>query len=219
MGYCPGEKITISATAENHSGRELVGIGARLLAVTSIFHGTPNLRFSKATLHHITTGKPIPPGGRDSWHAAEIEIPPSPPTINSCRSLSLDYYVQVELAVSGGRDLETYFPIIIGSIPFKQSLQVTGVVAISSRGRRAARLVVPHSATTVPTEMPQFIVSSQVINVARSGDQATVNYALVYPYAQDPRRLPSGPPPYSVQPSPDQDATEDQPLLSQPRSV
>ncbi|XP_062503509.1 arrestin domain-containing protein 3-like [Corticium candelabrum] len=209
MGYCPGETVTISASAENHSSRQLLGLQARLVAVTTLFPNSGNLRRNKVTVTQKGTGRAIQPRGNDSWRNAKLEIPALPPTINSCRILARDYYVQVEIVVAGGLDLETYFPIIIGSIPFRESSQVSSVVTIDSRGT-PPRLTVPRSAFIIPVAVPQFTVSNQVINVAANGDQSALNYTPVYPYAHNAREAPTAtrddPPEY-------EEVKEDQPLL------
>ncbi|XP_062503736.1 arrestin domain-containing protein 3-like [Corticium candelabrum] len=217
MGYCPGETVTISASAENHSSRQLVGLQARLVAVTTVLSPTNGLATrNKVTVTRLGTGRAIPPRGSDSWSNAKLEIPALPPTIDSCRMLTRDYYVQVEIAVARGFDLETYFPIIIGSVPFRESSQVNDVVTIDSTDIDGCGypppLTVPRSATTVPAAVPQFTVSNQVINVAANGDQSALNYTPVYPYAHNARKAPTAiatrgdPPEY-------EEGKEDQPLL------
>ena len=157
-------------------------------------------------------GRPIRPGGSDNWHAVQVDIPPLPTTISTCRVLALHYMMQVEIVVPRGLDLKTYLPIVIGSIPLRESSQVTRAVAIDSRGNTRPQLDVPVAASIIPTAMPRFTVSNQMINIAGDDDQSALNYAPVYPCAQVSRRVPSAPSSFDEQP-PSQDAKEDQPLL------
>ena len=204
IGYCPGEKITVSARAENHSGREMAGIRVALRSVTTFFPGACSPTQRMDTICEKENRRPIPPGGNDSWQAVQIDIPPLPPTITNSRLVSRHYIVQVEIQVPRGLDLETYFPIIIGSVPFKESSQVTRVVAIDSRVTKRPQLDVPAAACIMPAAMPRFQASNQVVNVADDD-------APVYPYPQASGRIPSVPPSFNRQPL--QDARDDQPLL------
>ena len=167
VGYCPGEKVTIMALAENHSQREMTGLRARLVAVTNLSLTSAGVT-SRETVSELVSRISIPPGGKDTWRCRRLEIPPLPPTIHTCKVISRDYYIQVEIGVPRGTDLETYFPILIGTVPFEYSSEITRTSSIDSRVHREGRhrWTVPHH-STIPTALPQSILSdNELVNMA-----------------------------------------------------
>lgn len=160
VGYCPGETVTITALAENYSQRETMGLRARLVAVTTLSSMSAHVT-SREAVSELVTRVRIPPGGKDIWRCRRFEIPPLPPTIHNCRVISRDYYIQVEIGVRKGINLETYFPIVIGSVPFEDPSQITRTIRINSRVHPEGRLrwAVPHQ-STIPKTFPQSTLSS-----------------------------------------------------------
>ena len=146
MGYCPGETIIVSAVAENHSDRQLSGMRIRLICLISLLPNSRCVKRYEITLRQIITGRVIPPGERHPWPNVTMDVPPLPETVNTCSVLARDYYVEVAILVPKGRNLRTYFPIIIGSVPLHPSSRITGYVAIDSRGGQRPRQPVPQSA-------------------------------------------------------------------------
>ena len=159
MGYCSGETIIVSAVAENHSDRQLSGMRIRLICLISLLPNSRCVKRYEITLRQIITGRVIPPGERHPWPNVTMDVPPLPETVNTCSVLARDYYVDVAILVPKGRNLRTYFPIIIGSVPLHPSSRITGYVAIDSRGGQRPRQPVPESAymSTSPVTVPRQI--------------------------------------------------------------
>ncbi|XP_062518585.1 arrestin domain-containing protein 2-like [Corticium candelabrum] len=227
MGYCPDERIKISAVAENHSARQLNGLRVRLMCVISLFPNTRKVRRKLFISREKTTGRVIPPGEREEWHTTTIKVPRLLPTINTCsKVLARDYYVEVAVIIPGGTNLRTYFPIIIGSVPMLPSSQISGYLAIDSHGSNPPLLAVPRSAYVTPvTSPPQSTTASDqgtnygsISSDAPPADQVTIDDLItssrpaINSCNGDQERVVSVSPP-SDQP-PYDDAREDQPLLT-----
>ena len=161
MGYCSGETIKISAVVDNHSDSQLNGLRVRLMCVISLFPNTRNVMRKLFISGETKAERVIPPGNREEWCNTTIKIPDLPATINTCRALARDYYVEVAVIIPGRRNLRTYFPIIIGSVPMLPSSQISGYLAIDSHGSNPPLLAVPRSAYVTPvTSPPQSTTAS-----------------------------------------------------------
>ncbi|XP_062518584.1 arrestin domain-containing protein 3-like, partial [Corticium candelabrum] len=102
MGYCSGETIKISAVVDNHSDSQLNGLRVRLMCVISLFPNTRKVRRNLFIYRETKTERVIPPGKREEWSNTTIKIPRLPATLNTCRVLARDYYVEVAVIIPGG---------------------------------------------------------------------------------------------------------------------
>ncbi|XP_037786438.1 arrestin domain-containing protein 17-like [Penaeus monodon] len=121
-GYVPGEKILVSAEADNVSARNTRR--TRLLLLQVITYIMPNgvKEFvEERVLKEIVRGI-IPPGESDLWEEVAITVPPLvPANVHlTCRLLHVDYRIDMilEPPLPSG-DLRVSLPILIGSVPLR----------------------------------------------------------------------------------------------------
>ncbi|XP_062517269.1 arrestin domain-containing protein 2-like [Corticium candelabrum] len=172
MGYCPGEKATISTIAENVGNRRVTGLRARLIAATTL--SLTLKETTSLTTVSVLEERPIPPRHTIMWQQKKLTIPPLPPTNLKCRMISRDYYIQVELIVAKGINLETYFPIVVGSVPFKQTSEIKKTICIDSTVPKESRQRWPIPLTSsVPTTVPQLTVWNNPLVDMAGNDQGT----------------------------------------------
>ncbi|XP_047493442.1 arrestin domain-containing protein 17-like [Penaeus chinensis] len=121
-GYVPGEKILVSAEADNVSARNTRR--TRLLLLQVITYIMPNgvkELVEERVLKEIVRGI-IPPGESDLWEEVALTVPPLvPANVHlTCRLLHVDYRIDMilEPPLPSG-DLKVSLPITIGSVPLR----------------------------------------------------------------------------------------------------
>ena len=117
-GYCPGESIAVSVEAENGTNRKM-SIRATLKQKI-VFQTAAGI----STREEIKIIKRIEgPGIRrhatTNWNNEMLPIPPTVPSITTCRCIKVSYMLTVTIGITGARDLHVTIPLKIGNIPFQ----------------------------------------------------------------------------------------------------
>lgn len=191
VGYCPGESVIISASAENLTNRVVRGVRAQLIAAT-----TRNARGHTNTARRVVCemlGEPIAVGATGKWENRSFPIPPVPPSIKTCRIIDHSYYIQVCVVVPNGINLKVHFPVVMGTIPFRQEAQPPDqqVLFIDNRAANIFELLrsIPMSqaAPIVPATTPSFVeATGMTVNIADREDHHTMGnlqYTPLLPFA------------------------------------
>ena len=116
-GYCPGESIAISTEAENYSSRRINCVRATLKQIVT-YYAIGHRRVENKVIQRIE-GPGIEPNASSNWSNELLPIPPTVPSIASCRILNLSYVLIVTLGISRAIDLNVTIPIIVGNVPFR----------------------------------------------------------------------------------------------------
>ena len=214
-GYCPGESISISTEAENHSSRQITAVRATLKQTvayygrykrqsrsTGISHSRMHRHrgISHSSAGYIESriiqriqGPGIEAGGTSNWNNELLPIPATVPTINSCRILNISYAVTVTLDIPSAIDLHVTIPITIGNVPFKGSESTSAayppVNSVPAPPRNA------FMSTSSPAHDGYFNYSSAYPPVNIGYDDYTMGetqYAPTYGFVTDYRFAPSG---------------------------
>jgi len=169
-GYCPGESIAISTEAENHSNKSVTTIQASLKQIVVYF-----ARGQSHTTSHIIQrirGPGIEIGDISNWSNELLPIPPTVPSIGSCRIIKLSYILQVTLALSRSFDLQVILrPVTIGNVPFRGSKSVVNNSSCPPVRHPPAQTYVP------PPYPPKPLTTDSPPSPA----PITLNYSAAYP--------------------------------------
>ena len=191
-GYCPGELVVVSASAENLTNREMGGMRAQLISITSV-RARGQLRSSKKVLSEMM-GEKLAVGARDAWESRPLLIPPASPSIKSCRIIDHSYFVQVCVVVPRGINLKIHFPVVLGTIPLRVTAPPPmGEIAfvdnktLGNHGLPQA-IAMPQEAPTIPSVFPSYAEAAggESVNIADADDKETygiLQYVPVYPFA------------------------------------
>ncbi|XP_071547693.1 arrestin domain-containing protein 17-like [Panulirus ornatus] len=121
-GYVPGEKILVSAEADNVSARNTRRTRLLLLqVVTYIMPNGVKEMVEERVLKEIVRGI-IPPGESDMWENVGITVPPLvPANVHlTCRLLHVQYRIDLILEPPlPSSDLRVSLPLTIGSVPLR----------------------------------------------------------------------------------------------------
>jgi hypothetical protein len=235
-GYCPGESVMVSATAENLTNREMNGIRAQLLSVTNVV-ARGHRRSDRKVVCEVM-GQQLPVRVTDRWQSRPLVIPPTLPTIHSCRIIAHSYFIQVCVVVPRGINLKVHFPVMIGTVPLREEahrpLPMDQIAYIDNRSLGTNGLppaiTMPQAEVVVPSAPPSYAeaTSAPSINIADSDDQYThgsLLYAPLYPFAS-PAQAPmasdnafSAQPPYPAYPQANQLPYPDQSHMPYPQGV
>ena len=117
-GYCPGESIAISVEAGNHTNRKM-SIRATLkqkvvFQTSSGFSSREEIKIIKRI-----EGPGIGRHGTTNWNNEMLPIPPTVPSIITCRCIKVSYMLTVTVGITGATDLHVTIPLKIGNIPFQ----------------------------------------------------------------------------------------------------
>ncbi|XP_065829337.1 arrestin domain-containing protein 3-like [Oscarella lobularis] len=189
--YCPGESVVISANAENLTNRQMRGIRAQLIAVTTLY-ASGNQTSTRQVVCEMM-GEPIAPQGFGNWVERAMPLPPTAPSIKTCRILDLSHYIQVCIVIPGGINLKIHFPILLGSIPLRPQLQqqqsAPTYIDNSRMGAEALPppAVMPRASPNVPSAPPTYAeATGNTFNIADKDDANTfgnLHYAPAFPFA------------------------------------
>ena len=218
-GYCPGESVTISATARNMTSRSMRGMRGRLISITTVT-ARGHRRTGTTTICEIM-GEELRGGAFDQWGRRSLAIPPAPPSVKSCRIIDHSYYVQIAVVVPRGINLKILFPVVIGTVPLREDEaeaiqsqpQFIDNRSLGVRGVPQA-IAMPHEPVVVPSAPPCYAeaVDEPSVNIGESDDKYTygnLQYLPRYPYIPTYSQTnqpwepgPPGPPPgeYPMQP-------------------
>eukprot|EP00118_Oscarella_pearsei_P017585 m.175370 g.175370 ORF g.175370 m.175370 type:complete len:464 (+) comp39127_c0_seq2:268-1659(+) len=191
VGYCPGESVIISADAENQSNRELKGIRAQLIASVTLFaHG--HRHYHRQVVAELQ-GERLMPHGTSQWTNKAFPLPPTAPSIKSCRILDLTHYIQVCVVIPRGINLKIHFPILLGTVPRSTALQIAQQNPTFIQTANQAESFLPPAAVLnspanpfVPTAPPPYSeATGETFNIADQDDAHTfgnLQYAPAYPF-------------------------------------
>ncbi|XP_018020018.1 uncharacterized protein LOC108676457 [Hyalella azteca] len=119
-GYVSGEKILVSAEADNISGRSTKRTRLMLLQViTYIMPNKIKTHVERRIVKEIVRGM-IPPGESDIWEKVALHVPPlAPANLHiSGRLMRVDYCVEMVLELhQPWKPLRVSLPIKLGSVP------------------------------------------------------------------------------------------------------
>ncbi|CAL4074128.1 unnamed protein product, partial [Meganyctiphanes norvegica] len=123
-GYVPGEKIIVSAEADNVSSRNTRRTRLLLLQVITFFmpNGVKEIT-EERILQEVVRGI-TPPGETDFWENVALDVPPlvTPNVHIACRLMAVHYRLDMILELPRPlSDLRVSLPIIIGSVPLRST--------------------------------------------------------------------------------------------------
>ncbi|XP_070563357.1 arrestin domain-containing protein 2-like [Ptychodera flava] len=121
--YCPGEYVNISTQLDNNSDKAMT-LGVKLVQSVTIQAEIPK-RASKSGSYEIltyTSPSVLPNQEYILQTARMIQIPVLPPSITS-HVVQVNYVIEVCLMVDEKNELEIYFPITIGNVPYIEQKQ------------------------------------------------------------------------------------------------
>ncbi|RDD41414.1 Arrestin domain-containing protein 3 [Trichoplax sp. H2] len=113
-GYCPGESISLKTECINNTNTDMEGIQVRLYRIDS--RTVPGRTIIHNEIYSKLCSDPIKELQNFTWNPA-ITVPVVAPTINTSKSITVSYELQVSLTVLSGNTLELKIPITIGTIP------------------------------------------------------------------------------------------------------
>ena len=116
-GYCAGESIAISVEAQNHSIIKTNRIRATLKQKV-VYKSFSDTKTENKIIHRIE-GPGIGRHGISKWTDELLTIPPTIPSITTCRCIKLSYTLTITVGIPGVRDLHVDIPIKIGNVPFR----------------------------------------------------------------------------------------------------
>jgi len=126
--YCPGESISISTEADNHSNRNVNSVRATLKQVVCMFAGGKSRRHIKNIERIQDAG--IEARGSSNWNNKLLLVPSTVPTIDSCFILTVNYVLVITLGIPRATDLHVEIPVKIGNVPYNgEPAAVSGVIA------------------------------------------------------------------------------------------
>uniref|UniRef100_A0AC34FIA3 Arrestin C-terminal-like domain-containing protein n=1 Tax=Panagrolaimus sp. ES5 TaxID=591445 RepID=A0AC34FIA3_9BILA len=136
MGYVCGELIPLHVSIENESTSEIKSVESGIGA-TYIFTATDDSLFNKHTMtkkifkKYCVEDVPLPIGmTQNTVFTRDIEIPPIPPSFDHCAIIRLQYYVFVKVHTNAvfSRGASASMPIVIGTVPLRQTISTTNSV-------------------------------------------------------------------------------------------
>ena len=195
VGFCPGEAVVVSATAENITNRVMRGIRVSLIAVTRrTAHGASSV-ISRTVCELM--GEAIAVGATDRWENRRFPIPPVPPSIKTCRIIDQSYYIQLSVVVPNGFNLNIHFPIVIGTVPLRQDIPrpLQQVMHVESRTENWLQLpessITSQVASTVPVHPPPYAEATGITVDIRDNDDrnamGVVQYTPLLPFVSSER--------------------------------
>lgn len=117
-GYCPGESIAISVEAENHTNRKM-SIRATLKQKVVFQTALGYSKREKIKIIKRIEGPGIGRHATTNWDNEMLLIPPTVPSITTCRCIKVSYMLTVTIGITGARDLHVTIPLKIGNIPLQ----------------------------------------------------------------------------------------------------
>nr|XP_006820673.1 PREDICTED: arrestin domain-containing protein 2-like [Saccoglossus kowalevskii] len=116
--YCPGEYINIKTKLDNNSDK-VMKLGVKLVQSVTINADSPK-KTSKSGSYEILayTSPRVLPYQEYTLHTARmIQIPVLPPSVTT-HVIQMNYVIEVSLLIDEKNELEIYFPIVIGNVPY-----------------------------------------------------------------------------------------------------
>ena len=177
-GYCLGESIAISATAENLSKEKIISLSASL---TQKVVATGNATYKPSLLSPMLTEpgsknqimvfnknnyrKTSEAGNFSHWDNVLLPIPSQSltPTSSSCEFIKVSYVLNVALILHKKKDITVDIPITIGTIPF------------------SGHSAVPHVQAVTNSDVPIIISQETYYNVSTAHPKAShLNHSFGY---------------------------------------
>lgn len=198
-GYCPGESIQIFAEFNNHSSRTVTP-HATLYQSQIFFAG--NKSKLRRTKFCMISGNPVEARGTCVWDSQEIEIPAVSPTIRNCCILKVKYFIEVSLHIPGSQNLALQLPIVIGTVPYRQTRHSTSCLQTADTPLSDIHLLPappPYSESTNPPpfgDPPTYCESVEgAVSILDDDDDPTqmgsVTFTPMYTFVYDYRRPPA----------------------------
>ena len=113
--YCPGESISISTEADNHSNRRVNSVRATLKQVVTMFACGKSRCHTKNIERIEDIG--IEAHGSSNWNNKLLLVPSTIPTID-IHILTVSYVLTVTLGIPRAIDLHVEIPLKIGNVPY-----------------------------------------------------------------------------------------------------
>ncbi|CAG7817566.1 unnamed protein product [Allacma fusca] len=148
-GFVPGETVPFSAEIVNSSRRKIHSTTLALIQNLTFRAGTHTKKKS-VTIHVIqgpellagneevwtSNDRPsVPVGANETWRLPTqiIRIPSVPPTrLGGCGIIETHYLIKIKLEIEDATSLRGYIPILIGTIPLRNALNLDTGVPVSS---------------------------------------------------------------------------------------
>ena len=210
-GYCPGEKILVTAQVANNTNKEMKRVKATLYRLVVFYakerrqaggyvgghYGGGGTRSRNDVVSQMQTNDPIPAGGNFEWNQQPLPIPPSPPSSHTCRIIHTDYMLDIEVVVpTFSINLHLNIPIVIGTEPLR-SVYANTVLPTIGWGQAEAVNIADNQYTMGHT---QFTPLFPMVQLPAAGEDPPPQYpgTTTQPSAQPPPIQP----PYPAQPYP-----------------
>ncbi|EDV21467.1 uncharacterized protein TRIADDRAFT_59959 [Trichoplax adhaerens] len=114
-GYCPGEKIIIDAECENLSSRRLSSI--RITLIRHVHWKAKGIHCYRSFICYETqSNQSIGPQETYKWNDRLSALPALPPTIKSCRFISVTYQLKATVVIPYDENIQVTFPVVIGTV-------------------------------------------------------------------------------------------------------
>ncbi|CAL8118050.1 unnamed protein product [Orchesella dallaii] len=124
-GYVSGEALDFSCEITNSSSSTKVNHLKAMLVQNIIYFAQNRSRSQKRTVRELK-GPAIECGDHEMWCPTCLTIPSLPPTRlgGNCRIIDVQYFLEVEMSISGlSTALTGELPIIIGTIPLRTTFE------------------------------------------------------------------------------------------------
>ena len=117
-GFVPGEDLYIQAEIQNHSPLRITAIQASVIMNSEYFAQKDSIPFRQIVNKRRDDYELIDGDGR-LWQNVRIAIPPYIPESNLefCDIINVAYTFQFRVELSGGQELRTEIPILLGAKP------------------------------------------------------------------------------------------------------
>ncbi|BES94293.1 Arrestin domain containing [Nesidiocoris tenuis] len=123
-GFAPGEIAPLLVEIHNMSNSTITTLKAVIFQVVE-YSSSQGLRHheDERRVLEVNRGE-VKPGSSMSWGSAGVRLPPLPPTSftpDSCKIISIQYRIDIQIYITGVQEpLTLKLPIIIGNIPLKR---------------------------------------------------------------------------------------------------
>merc|ERR1712241_383433 len=123
--------VPFSAKISNNSTTEIKNTTVRLIQIVTLYGqrlSHVKKKIIRTTIFESLRDEAISAGGHQEWNNQMIQIPPAPTSpLEFCSIIDISSHIELEVNPSGMHmDLEVMAPIVIGSIPLRNSFSNLG---------------------------------------------------------------------------------------------